>query len=259
MKIVPLFLELSILLSACTPLATPVVALTSSPAPTQTAIQIAMQTSTPTGLPSGFIFPSITADAGNFSLQAGETITITWQGAPAGADKYEFVLVPQNKESPFVLGIDLDESDGVAVSWTVPEHFAADLHATAYFSDGREIQAHETFAPALYSGDFPPAGVCSLRARHQPVAVYRLPDRTSEVFAKLSPGVYARVLEIASDGWYHVDASTAELYIPFNGNLPDTDFHAVSLSGAMNSDRSPASGDGWINSDNGVLLAGTCP
>ncbi len=257
----PLILTLFILLSACAPATTPPAPLTPSPTTTLTAIPIATSTSTPTptALLPALVFPSITGDAGNFALQAGETITITWQNAPAGADRYEFVLAPQNKEVPFVLGIDLEDSDGVAVSWTVPEHIAADLHAIAYFSDGRIIEAYEAFAPALYSSDLPPAGVCSLLAPHQPIDVYRLPDRTSEIFAQLFPGVYAHVLEIAPDGWYHIDASAAELYTPSNGLLPDHDFHAVAVSVVMNSDLSPASGDGWVNSDKGVRLVGSCP
>jgi hypothetical protein len=111
----------------------------------------------------------------------------------------------------------------------------------------------------IYSGDFPPAGVCSLIARHQPVEVYRMPDRTAEVFALLYSAVYARVLEIAPDGWYRIDASIAELYIPPRGILPDTGFRDVAVSLAMNSHLSPASGDGWVNSDKGVLLTGSCP
>jgi hypothetical protein len=107
-------------------------------------------------------------------------------------------------------------------------------HATAYFPDDRKIEL--SFAPIIGSGDFPPAGVCSLIARHQPVEVYRLPDRTAEIFALLHPGVYAHVLEIAPNGWYRIDASAA-----------------------MNFDLSPASGDGWVNSDKGVLLIGSCP
>jgi hypothetical protein len=101
--------------------------------------------------------------------------------------------------------------------------------------------------------------VCSLIARHQPVEVYRLPDRTSEIFARLDPAVYARVLEIAPDGWYRIDASAAELYIPSHGILPDTGFYDVAVGVAMNSDLSPASGDGWVNSDKGVILTGSCP
>jgi hypothetical protein len=222
---------------------------------------VAMSTNTPPSTaitqPSALVFSHLSGDAGNFSLLAGETITFTWQNAPTGADKYEFVLVPLNKEPSFVLGIDFDDSDGIAVSWTIPEHVAAELHATAYFSNDRKFEL--SFAPMIYSGDLPPAGVCSLIARHQPVEVYRMPDRTAEIFALLHPAVYARVLEIAPDGWYRIDASIAELYTQPSGMLPDTGFHEVAVSVATDSHFSPASGDGWVNSDKGVLLTGSCP
>ena len=111
----------------------------------------------------------------------------------------------------------------------------------------------------IYSGDFPPVGVCSLSPRNQPVEVYRLPDRTAEIFALLYPSVYAHVLEIAPNGWYRIDASAAELYTPPVSILPDTGFRDVAVSAAMNFNLTPASGDGWINRDKGVLLIGSCP
>lgn len=231
--------------------------------PTQTSEPTTIQTQTETPAPptvtqpSSLVFPHITGDAGNFALLAGETITFTWENAPTGADKYEFVLAPLDEEPSFVLGIDLDDSDGVAVSWTIPEHIAAELRATAYFPDDRKIEL--SFAPTIYSGEFPPAGVCSLIARHQPVEVYRLPERTAAIFALLYPSVYAHVLEIAPNGWYRIDASAAELHTPSRGMLPDTGFRDVAVGVAMNPGLSRASGDGWVNSDKGVLLTGSCP
>ena len=253
-------MALSVLFMACAPPA-PTVQIVNTPTQMSKPITIQTQTETPTPptvtQPSSLVFPHITGDAGNFALLAGETITFTWENAPTGADKYEFVLVPLNMEPSFVLGIDFDDSDGVAVSWTIPEHIAAELHAAAYFPDDRKIEL--SFAPMIYSGDFPPAGVCSLIARNHPVEVYRLPDRTAEKFALLYPSVYAHVLEIAPNGWYRIDASAAELYTPPLGILPDTGFRDVAVSVAMNFELSPASGDGWVNSDKGVLLTGTCP
>jgi hypothetical protein len=254
------FTALSALFVACARPA-PTAQIVNTPTQTSEPITIQTQTETPTPptvtQPSSLVFPHITGDAGNFALLAGETITFTWENAPTGADKYEFVLAPLNKEPSFVLGIDFDDSDGVAVSWTIPEHIAAELHATAYFPDDRKIEL--SFAPMIYSGDFPPAGVCSLIARNHPVEVYRLPDRTAEIFALLYPSAYAHVLEIAPNGWYRIDASAAELYTPSRGVLPDTGFRDVAVSVAMNFELSPASGDGWVNSDKGVLLIGSCP
>jgi hypothetical protein len=246
---------LALVLSACGAPATPTSEQTISP----TAAAISTNPPPPTAITqaSALVFSHLSGDAGNFALLAGETITFTWENAPTGADKYEFVLVPLNKESSIVLGNDFDDSDGVALSWTIPEHIAAQLHATAYFSNAPRIEL--SFAPTIYSGDFPPAGVCSLIARHQPVEVYRMPDRTAEIFALLYPAVYAHVLEIAPDGWYRIDASMAELYTQPSGMLPDTRFRDVAISLATDWHLSPASGDGWVNSDKGVLLTGSCP
>ena len=235
---------LLILLSACrwptlaTPITTPppeIDKLTITPAETAKPTTIAAPTVT-ASQPSFLSFPYISADAGKYSLLAGETITITWENAPMGADRYEFILVPINK-APFIVGgIDIDASDGVAVPWTFPDHAAAELHATAYFRDGQKIESN---AYTIYSGDFPPSGECSLIARHQPVEVYRLPDRTAEIFALLHPAVYAHVLEIAPNSWYRIDASVVGLFTPPLGNLPDTGFRDVAVSIAMNFDLSP--------------------
>ena len=253
-------MALSVLFMACAPPA-PTAQIVNTPTQTSKPITIQTQIETPppptVTQPSALVFPHITGDAGNFALLAGETITFTWENAPTGADKYEFVLVPLNMEPSFVLGIDFDDSDGVAVSWTIPEHIAAELHAAAYFPDDRKIEL--SFAPMIYSGDFPPAGVCSLIARNHPVEVYRLPDRTAEIFALLYPSVYAQVLEAAPDGWYRIDASAAELYTPPLSISTNTDFLDVTVSLVKNFSLSPASGDGWVNSDKGVLLIGSCP
>jgi hypothetical protein len=252
-------IALSALFAACAQ-PVPTVQIVKTPAQTSEQTTRPMQTATPTPPavtePSSLVFPHLSGDAGNFALLAGETITFTWENAPTGADKYEFTLAPLNKEPSFVLGIDSDDSDGVAVSWIIPEHLAAELRATAYFPDGRKIETH---APTIYSGDLPPAGVCSLIARNQPVEVYRLPDKTAEIFALLHPAVYAHVLEIAPNSWYRIDASVAEVYSSPRGVLPDTGFRDIAVSRAMHFDLSPASGEGWVNNDKGVLLIGSCP
>jgi hypothetical protein len=257
-KILFLFVALLALLVACARHA-PTIQIVNTPTKTSEPTATPPQTETLTPpivtLPSSLVFPHITGDAGNFALLAGETITFTWENAPTGADKYEFTLTPLNTEPTFVMGIDSDDSNGVAVYWTIPEHLSAELRATAYFSDGRKI---ESSSSTIYSGDFPPVGVCSLIARNRPIEVYRQPGRTAKIFALLRPSVYAHVLEITTNGWYRIDASVAELYTPPLGILPDTDFRDVAVSAAMNYGISPASGDGWVNSDKGVLLIGPC-
>lgn len=249
----------SILLVSCSPSVSEIqLGNTPSQSAATTIVEVPLETSRPSATlqPSYLVFDHITGDAGNYYVLAGETITITWENAPVGADQYEFRIMPENGESPLVLENDIDAADGVSVSWTIPEQLAAELQATAIFPDGKKVEL--PYPPMLYSGDLPPPGVCSLLARNQPVEVYRLPDRSAEIFALLRPAVYAHVLEIAPDGWYRIDASVAEIYTPSQGSLPDINFQDFTISLSNRSDHSPASGDGWVNGDKGILLIGDC-
>ena len=86
-------------------------------------------------------FPSVTGDAGNWALQAGDDIRIVWEQAPPGAEMYEFTFEPDEVGPALFLGEDLDPSDGVSILWTVPEHLAGSFEAAAYFADGGVIHA----------------------------------------------------------------------------------------------------------------------
>jgi len=207
--------------------------------------------------PSYLVFDHISGDAGNFYLLAGTTITFSWKNPPEGANEFEFRFISQRGEPPVVVGNDVDTSDGVSITWAIPANIAGEIHATAFFSDGQTVDL--PFPPMLYSGDFPPSDVCTLLARNQPVEVYRLPDRTSQIFALLSPGVFARVLEIASDGWYRIDASVAEEYSSPRGSSPENGFKDYAISRENKTYFSVASGEGWINEDKGIMLTGDCP
>jgi Leucine-rich repeat (LRR) protein/WD40 repeat protein len=95
--------------------------------------------------PVGYItFPAGYGDAGSFALQAGATITLTWEEAPLDADRYDFILYSSGTAS--MVGSDEDSADGVGVKWRVPEALTARLRALAYLSDGRVI-------PSGWSGD----------------------------------------------------------------------------------------------------------
>src|SRR3990172_7180627 len=80
-------------------------------------------------------FPSISGDAGNAVLLAGDEITIVWEEAPPGAERYEFTIEPEDGGPAVLLGEDLDPSDGVSDRWTVPEHLAGGFDAVAHFAD----------------------------------------------------------------------------------------------------------------------------
>ena len=138
----------------------------STPPPTATAIPTLTAIATFTGFPvtaipsptateepfNGVIkFPFLNADAGNFQLQTGETITFTWEGAPAGAERYEFVIYPHDGSQPVILATDTDPSDGVAIQFAVTSGLAAELRGTAYFSDGTILRTR--FNPSIYSAE----------------------------------------------------------------------------------------------------------
>jgi WD40 repeat protein len=181
-------------------------------------------------------FPARYADAGNFALQAGVTITLTWHEAPPGADRYDFVVHPHDDEvDTLVIGSDTHPTNDVAIAWTVPENFGGELRAEAHFADGRVI--YSTWAGDIYTGQTPPEGVCSLSSASIGVLdVFREPSFESETFAYITPGPYAEVLERTAGGWYHVDASVAQ---------------------SLDSQET-VTGTGWVSREQGIYLYGSC-
>ena len=185
------------------------------PSPSPEPTEVTSATSNPAPGPTqdskvGFLsFPSVTGDAGNWALQAGDEITIVWEQAPPGAEMYEFTLEPEEVGPALFLGEDLDPSDGVSILWTVPEHLAGSFEAAAYFADGGVI--HARWSGMVYSGTIPPAGICTLSASTIGVVqLYAEPDIEGAVVAYLLLE-YTEVLGRTSDDWYLVDASAASM------------------------------------------------
>jgi hypothetical protein len=84
------FIALSVLLMACAPpTATAQVVNTPAQMSEPSTVETQSETRMPSAIPqpSSLVFPYISGDAGNFSVLAGETITITLENAPTGADK----------------------------------------------------------------------------------------------------------------------------------------------------------------------------
>lgn len=86
-------------------------------------------------------FPYLHADAGNFQLQTGETITFTWKDAPENAERYDFMVYPLDGTQPIVLGLDTDSSDGIAIEWLALPNLSGELKGLAYYPDGRVLQS----------------------------------------------------------------------------------------------------------------------
>ena len=197
---------------------------------------------TPTPFPTphasriGYLtFPYRAADAGNFALQAGETITLVWEEAPPGASRYEFTFLPDGPAPATFIGTDEDASDGATAQWLVPQDLNGSFEATAYYLDGHTIGAGPS--GAIYSGKLPPAGVCALSTGGAgPIDLLTEPSPDATSFAFLLPGSYAEVLQHTTDGWYLVDASEAYDQVT---NLP-------------------SSGSGWISDQELLKLHGPC-
>ena len=134
---------LILLISACAPsnLAT-----TSIPVPTELLVSTAEAETS-----YGFIeFPYLHADAGNFQLQTGETITFAWKDAPVEAERYDFMLYPLDGSRPIVLGMDTNASDGAAIEWLVLPELSGELKGLAYYPDERVLPSG--ISGTIYSG-----------------------------------------------------------------------------------------------------------
>lgn len=67
------------------------------------------------------ISPIIRSDGNVRVLEAGRTVTLTWQGAPVNVgSQFEFTLIEDGVVGPRSIGIDNNGADGVFVAWTVP-------------------------------------------------------------------------------------------------------------------------------------------
>jgi hypothetical protein len=95
-------------------------------------------------------FPYLNADAGNFQLQTGETISFAWKDAPVDAERYDFMLYPLDGSQPIVLGMDTDASDGAAIQWLVVPNISGELKGIAYYPDGRVLSS--SISGTIYSG-----------------------------------------------------------------------------------------------------------
>lgn len=162
------------------------------------------RTATPTESMQGFLrFPYISADAGNFSLQAGEQITITWIDAPKGANKYEIALLDQNDAMMQTIGMAQNEGGGVQASWQVPPELSGKLEGRAYFNTDQVVRSG--CCTNVFSHSLPPEGICSLRtAGMMPQHLYAQRSGESQRTIGIAPGLYLEVLARSSEGWYRV-------------------------------------------------------
>jgi hypothetical protein len=153
------------------------------------------------------------ADAGNYVLQAGETVKIIWENAPPGATRFEFNFIHKDNGREEVIGVDYDDSEGVFIFWWVPDHLQGNLRVSAYFTEGQVI--YDLWGETIWSGSYPPQDVCSMSSASVGVVqVFPSTNMNQPQIGYLEPGSYARVLERYANGWYQI--STSEVFFPPN-------------------------------------------
>lgn len=97
------------------------------------------------------------ADAGNYLLPLGETITLTWHLAPTDAARIAFLVYPGvyrvdiTSADYVVIGEDTNPADGASIEWTVTGDVGGELLAVAYRED-HSLQAHSLCCPHIDAG-----------------------------------------------------------------------------------------------------------
>lgn len=180
-------------------------------------------------------FPYEVDDAGNNTVLAGAEIDVDWIDAPPGAQRYDFLLAPEDTQIPFVWATDTDISDGAGGTFLVPEHLSATLSAIAYSAYGAMLAS----APSIlvHSGQAPPSDVCTLRSPSVGVIdIFQEHSTDSAKIGYLPPGTFLTVLGRTTDDWFWIDAMGA----PSLGSEQST------------------SGMGWIIAFSPIDLFGAC-
>jgi len=228
------------------------------PPPTATAMFAptsgAVQVETPgaqfydSGEPLGFIVIPGMGDAGNYFLDAGSTVTLTWNDPPLEAARYDFIL--DTSGPPVVIGTDITSTDGISVQWLVPANLPGyEIEGTAYSTEGQAV--YFAYGGTVYSGEIPPQDICTLSNNTVGVfPVHLEPNPSAQVFAELTPGLYVQVYERISVDWYRIDVSKLEIYSDTTlmcGESPTSPCRGYSDSAV-----------GWVQAKGGVRFFGPC-
>lgn len=216
-----LAIALLLAISSCRQGASKVPTATSSPGSSPTSPQTTERV-------QGFLkFPYLSADAGNFNLQAGEQLTVTWVDAPPEANKYRFVIL--NLDGKDVQTLSMTQSTAVEVqaTWMVPPDFTGTLEGHAYFDDGHVVRSG--CCSHVYSNRMPPEGICSLGTTGMmPQQLYEQRADEIERIIGIAPGLYLEVLARSAEGWYRVRTLPGESKTDGNSDPGTTGwFHSM--------------------------------
>jgi hypothetical protein len=231
------------------------------PIPPSTVTTIVLPTSGPiqvetpvaqlygSGEPVGFIMIPGLGDAGNFFLDAGSTVTLTWSDPPREASRYDFTML-DTSGIPFVIGTDIDSTDGVSVHFSVLSNLPGfESGGIAYTSEGQP--AYFAYGETVYPCEALPQDNCTLSNRTiGPFPVHLEPNPSAQIFGNFVAGQYVQVYEHRPDVWYRIHASQLEIFsntILICGESPTSPCRGYS-------DR-PTS---WIQAKGNVRFFGPC-
>jgi hypothetical protein len=180
-------------------------------------------------------FTYLLADAGNYVLQAGEEIVISWEDPPEGAQFYDLVFMNVGESIQWLGAFEIGDDGTLETTWIVPENQTGELIGIARFAD--ESVVRSGCCSNIFSGTFPPEGICALRIRNlAPQYLLEARDQASERIASVPPGIYLELLGRSSGGWYLVQTNQT-----LDGDQGDTSLYS-----------------GWLYVDSGVSLFGPC-
>jgi LysM repeat protein len=179
-----------------------------------------------------YISAIVSADAGNFFLLRGETVTLRWDDAPGSLYQVTFVLMGASGQNE--IGQDTNPSDGISINWTVLPALAGHqiIAYGRYFENAKVVNSYP-----IYISSAPPSGQGCEIAPADPngATAYTQADLNSPAFGTITVE-YVEVLGRALNGWYGFDPGIAQAgntgasrlrWLPldtrllYRGNCPD--------------------------------------
>lgn len=156
----------------------------------------------------------INADAGNYRLRAGTTVNLTWYDAPGGLASVTFFTTSMRGTRQDI-GVDLNPSDGVTVSWTVPYGLNAhQLRADGYGLNAAPFEYAVSLPSYVYSDAS--ADLCYVEIlADQPL--YERPDRATAVVGTAPVGTVWPVIATTSDRWVGIELNLG--WLPPDGAI----------------------------------------
>ncbi len=179
-----------------------------------------------------YISAIVSADAGNFFLLRGETITLRWDDAPASIEGIRFILGTSSSQTE--IGQDANPLDGISISWNVPAGLSGQIMASARYAGNTKVVS----SYPVYVGSAPASGQGCEIAPADPngATAYTQADLNSPAFGTIAVGQYVEVLGRSLNGWYGFDPGIAQAgntgasrlrWLPldtrllYRGNCPD--------------------------------------